>query len=275
MTVVVCADLDRTLIYSANALALDPADVPSRLLCVELYQARPLSYITEEAAADLELLTRRAVFVPTTTRTQEQYARISLPGPPPRFAICANGGRLLVDGEEDTSWTSGVRKRVAECAPVLDVFDRVTALSGDFTRSVRIAADLFVYTVVDRAALPSGWLEDLTAWCAARAWTVSLQGRKVYFLPAPLTKSAAAREVATRSGATALLAAGDSLLDAELLAVADAAIRPAHGELHETAHTGSTVTRSSGIRAGAEITSWLLSRTLDPTTIPPTGPWRL
>ncbi|GAB2861015.1 hypothetical protein GCM10022221_70940 [Actinocorallia aurea] len=274
MTVAACTDLDRTLIYSANALALAEDDVPPRLLCVELYQARPLSYLTEEAAADLELLARRAVLVPTTTRTPEQYLRVSLPGPPARYAICANGGRLLVDGEEDASWTAGVRKRVADCAPVLDVFDRVTAASGEFTKSVRVAADLFVYTVVDRAALPSGWLAELTAWCAERSWTVSLQGRKVYFLPVPLTKAAAAREVAARCGATHLLAAGDSLLDAELLAVADAAIRPAHGELHDTAHTGSAVTRAAGVRAGAEITSWLLARALDPSFIPKTGPWR-
>ncbi|MCD0451089.1 HAD family hydrolase [Actinocorallia sp. API 0066] len=277
MTVAVCTDLDRTLIYSANALALEDVPHPPRLLCVELYQAKPLSYVTEEAAEELALLARRSLLVPTTTRTPEQYARVRLPGPPPRYAICANGGFLLVDGEEDPSWTARVRKRVADCAPVLDVHDRLRAMSGPFTKSVRVAADLFAYTVVDRASLPSGWLDDLTAWCAARSWTVSLQGRKVYALPIPLTKSAAARELATREPFTHLLAAGDSLLDADLLTLADAAIRPAHGELHTTPTPlppTLTVTPAPGIRAGAAITSWLLSRALDPTRIPTTGPWR-
>ncbi len=275
MTVVACVDLDRTLIYSANALALTGHDARlPRLLCVELYQARPLSYLTETAAASLELLARAAVLVPTTTRTPEQYARVRLPGAPPAYAICANGGFLLVNGEEDTAWSASVRKKVADCAPVLDVYDHVQARSGDFTRSVRTASDLFVYTVVDRAGLPEGWVEELTSWCAERGWTVSLQGRKVYCLPGPLTKSAAAAEVASRAGASRLLAAGDSLLDAELLAAADAAVRPAHGELHESRHTGAAVTAAAGVLAGEEITSWLLARALAPAFVPETGGWR-
>ncbi|GAA0963437.1 HAD family hydrolase [Actinocorallia libanotica] len=276
MTVVACVDLDRTLIYSANALALEGREAePPRLLCVELYQARPLSFVTSDAAKAWEILARAAVLVPTTTRTPEQYARIRLPGRPPSHAICANGGFLLVDGEEDTAWSASVRKKTAGCAPVLEVFDHVQARSGDFTLSVRTASDLFVYTVVERDRLPDGWVEELAAWCAARGWKVSLQGRKVYCLPVPLTKSAAAAEIAHRTGASHLLAAGDSLLDTELLEAADAAIRPAHGELHEQAHTGTAVTSGPGVLAGEEIVSWLLARALEPSFIPETGAWRV
>jgi len=275
VTVTACVDLDRTLIYSANALALTGPDAElPRLLCVELYRARPLSFVTADAAASLEVLARSAELVPTTTRTPEQYARVRLPGRPPSYAICANGGFLIVDGEADAAWSAVVRKKVADCAPVLEVHEHVRARSGDFTLSVRTASDLFVYTVVERDRLPVGWVEELSAWCAARGWRVSLQGRKVYCLPVPLTKSAAAAEIARRTGASHLLAAGDSLLDAELLAAADAAIRPAHGELHERAHTGTAVTARSGVLAGEEIVSWLLARALEPSFIPETGAWR-
>lgn len=269
-----CTDLDRTLIYSANALLLADPDVA--LHCVEIYDLKPLSYLTDRSASMIDLLASAATVVPTTTRTPEQYRRIRLPGPPPRFAICANGGYLLENGEEDLAWTARVRKAVADCASVADVHDHLTSVSGAFTRSLRIAADLFPYTVVDRADLPETWLADLTAWCADRRWTVSLQGRKVYCLPEPLTKSAAAAEVARRSEASHLIAAGDSLLDTELLQMADAAIRPSHGELAERAWTSPnlTITRSQGVRAGEEIAAWLLARALDPAFIPPTGPWR-
>ncbi|MBC8092872.1 MAG: HAD family hydrolase, partial [Pseudonocardia sp.] len=49
--------------------------------------------------------------------------------------------------------------------------------------------------------------------------------------------------------------AGDSLLDADLLDAADHAVRPAHGELHDTGWTrdGLTVTAASGVAAGAEL----------------------
>ena len=91
---------------------------------------------------------------------------------------------------------------------------------------------------------------------------VSLQGRKVYAVPRPLTKSAAAAEVLRRTGGGPLLAAGDSLLDADLLAVADVAIRPAHGELADAAFTLThlAVTRSTGVLAGQELLAWLLDR---------------
>ncbi|GAB3652073.1 hypothetical protein GCM10027589_09290 [Actinocorallia lasiicapitis] len=272
--IVACSDLDRTLIYSANSMALTgPA---ADLRCVEVYDRRPLSYLTGRQTALLELLAASAVFVPTTTRTPEQYRRVRLPGPPPRFAICANGGFILEDGQEDPVWSARVRKAVADCASLTEVHDHLAALSGPFTLSLKIAAELFPYTVVDRAALPDGWVAELTAWCAERRWTVSLQGRKIYCLPEPLTKSAAAAEVAARTGATGLLAAGDSLLDTELLNIADAAIRPAHGELHDQNWSAPhvTVTESDGIQAGEEIAAWLLARALAPSFVPATGSWR-
>jgi hypothetical protein len=269
---VVCADLDRTLIYSAAALGLSgpDADLP-RLVCVELYQGRPLSFVTEAAAAGLESLAARATLVPTTTRTPEQYARVHLLRRPSRYAICANGGRLIVDGAEDEDWSTLVRARVAGCAEPAEVSARLAATGGDFVIKSRIASGLFCYAVVDRPALPAGWVADLASWCAERGWTTSLQGRKVYCLPAPLTKEAAAAEVARRTGADLLLAAGDSLLDTGLLQVADAAIRPPHGELAETGwtHDGTTVSRSAGVAAGEEIVGWLLARVDDPASVGP------
>ncbi len=263
---VVCLDLDRTIIYSAAALDLDvpDADAP-RLLCVELYRGTPLSYLTETAAGLLQELQGIATVVPTTTRTPEQLARVHLPGPPPRYAIASNGGYLLVDGVPDPSWTAAVRARLAGCAPLFEIDDHLRAVGGPFVLNQRVASELFAYAVVDRAALPAGWVDDLAAWCAPRQWTVSLQGRKVYAVPRPLTKSAAAAEVVSRVGGGPLLAAGDSLLDAELLDAAGAAVRPAHGELHDSGFTGDhlAVTTATGIRAGEEILRWLLAAAPD------------
>ncbi|QFG25715.1 HAD family hydrolase [Actinomadura sp. WMMB 499] len=268
MTVLVCSDLDRTLIYSQAAFALDgPDETMPRLLCVEFYQGKPLSYMTETAARILEDLAATTAFVPTTTRTPEQYRRVRLPGKPPAYAICANGGHLLVDGADDPEWSASVRSRVfAGCAPLAEVRAHLTGVSGEFVLKRRTASDLFAYTVVDRAALPAGWVDDLTGWCAERGWRTSLQGRKVYCLPSGLTKAAAAREAARRTGAATMLAAGDSLLDIELLDAADAAVRPAHGELHDTGWTSPStgVTASAGIAAGQEIVEWLLSRATAP-----------
>ena len=47
MRTLVVSDLDRTLIYSAAALGLTgPDEQAPRLLCVEVYAVRPLSFVT-------------------------------------------------------------------------------------------------------------------------------------------------------------------------------------------------------------------------------------
>lgn len=256
--VLVASDLDRTLIYSAAALQLPMPDAEApRLLCVEVYEGRPLSYLTETAAGLLDSLARATVFVPTTTRTREQYGRIHLPCPQPKFAICANGGHLLVDGVSDPDWQRQVAARLAdECASLAEVRAHLLAAADPgWLLKERIAEDLFAYLVVDRALLPDGWVKELADWADGRGWTVSLQGRKIYAVPRPLTKSAAMREVARRSGAELTLAAGDSLLDADLLLAADHAWRPGHGELADTGWTAShvDVLPQTGVLAGEEI----------------------
>ena len=86
---------------------------------------------------------------------------------------------------------------------------------------------------------------------AARGWTVSVQGRKVYAVPAGLSK-ARGRVPAGRAARapTCSWPPGDSLLDRPLLELAvasgGAAVRPAHGELHEQGWRGAHVTARPG-----------------------------
>ncbi|MEU9122383.1 HAD family hydrolase [Streptomyces sp. NPDC048506] len=258
MSTIVASDLDRTLIYSAAALSLAMPDAEApRLLCVETYEHQPLSYMTEAAAELLADLAGSTTFVPTTTRTREQYRRIHLPGPAPEFAICANGGHLLVHGESDPDWQRTVTERIAtQCAPLEEVRTHlVRTADPSWLRKERAAEDLFAYLVVERPLLPDTWVKDLTGWAEERGWTVSLQGRKIYAVPQPLTKSAAVAEVARRTGATEVLAAGDSLLDADLLLAADRGWRPGHGELADSGWQAPHVTAldERGAAAGEEI----------------------
>lgn len=258
MPVLVASDLDRTLIYSSAALALTMPDARApRLLCVEVHESRPLSYMTETAAQLLADLGDTAVFVPTTTRTRKQYLRINLPGPAPAYAICANGGHVLVDGVSDPDWHASVTARLAEsCAPLDEVREHLLRSADPvWVRKHRVAEDLFAYLVVERELLPEEWVKELAAWAENRGWTVSLQGRKIYAVPKPLTKSAALREVARRTGAELTLAAGDSLLDADLLLAADRGWRPGHGELADTEWTAPQVVAlpERGVLAGERI----------------------
>ncbi|WP_243761690.1 HAD family hydrolase [Streptomyces sp. YIM 98790] len=261
----VASDLDRTLVYSPGALMLDmPDSAAPRLLCVELHEGRPLSFVTETAAGLLAELAREALFVPVTTRTRKQYRRIRLPAPEPEYAICANGGHLLVRGRTDHDWHRRIQQTLAEsCAPLAEVRERMWRTADPvWVRKERTAEDLFVYLVVERDRFPESWAKEFAGWAEERGWTVSVQGRKVYAVPRPLTKSAAVAEVARRAGAGEILAAGDSHLDADLLLAADHGWRPGHGELALSGWTAPRVTglTTSGVLCGEEILRAFLHR---------------
>jgi hypothetical protein len=267
---VVASDLDRTLIYSAGALGLTmPDEHAPRLLCVEVHESKPLSYLTETAGRMLVELADTVRFVPSTTRTRAQYRRINLPGRVPRYAICANGGHLLVDGHTDRDWNAQMRRRLADgSAPLAEIRAHLAATADpEWLRKERVAEELFAYLVVDRERLPVGWVKELGVWADERGWTVSLQGRKVYAVPKPLSKSAALAEVVRRTGAERVLAAGDSLLDADLLLAADLGWTPGHGELADTGWKAPHVTAltSQGAAAGEEILRRALEQTRGPS----------
>lgn len=262
MRALLATDLDRTLIYSRAALDL-PAGSPTPLVAVERLDGRSLSFMTRRAAEGFAALAARHLVVPVTTRTRAQVARVVLPGPRPRYVVAANGGVLLADGVADRDWAAQVRASLAEVAPAAEAFARLsTACPQALARPVRVADGLFCYAVVDRAVLPAGAVTGLREWAGPAGWSVSLQARKLYLVPAPLTKSAAVAEVARRTGAGRVLAAGDSLLDVDLLAAADRAVRPGHGELVESGWSAPHVDAlaSTGVRAGEDVVGWLAAR---------------
>lgn len=254
------SDLDRTLIFSLSARG---DDVTAPLRCVEEYAGRPLSFLTERAAAALEAATNPVL--PVTTRTVLQYRRVRLPGPPPPWAVCTNGARVLVDGVEHAGWTREVTDRLesagASHPEMLAVLRAQAAAVGEETvLRVHEAEGVFGYAIVDRSRLPDSWVEDLSGRAAEAAWRVSVQGRKLYCVPAALTKSAAAAWIAVQTGAERWIAAGDSLLDRDLLEAAERAVMPVHGELAKSGWTADhvTVAPGHGVVAGEWIVDWLL-----------------
>lgn len=257
----VAVDLDRTLIYSAAALGLSPDAPAPRLMVAEVYEGRPISFVTTAALASLERLRSAGEFVPCTTRTVAQYRRVQIGEA--AFAVASNGGRILVEGRECPDWTHAITRSLAERgAPLAEVAEYLAKVADPlWTRSNRVAEELFCYLVVDRDELPPAFVADLTGWAADLGWGVSLQGRKLYVVPQALTKPAAVAEIARRTGAGPLYAAGDALLDAPLLEAAAFAVRPAHGELHDCGWTRPHVhvTGRAGVLAAEEILDRLLA----------------
>jgi hypothetical protein len=259
MTVLCATDLDRTLIYSRGAVHQYGGTCES-LVAVERHDHKDASWMSAQAAAGFADLHRQAVVVPVTTRTPEQWHRVRLPGPPPRYAITANGGVLLVDGRVDHSWDATVAAELAAATPLAEIWAYASLVCRpEWTVKLRNARGLFCYAVLHRKRVPAGFVAEAAGWAAERGWQLSLQGRKLYWVPRSLRKSTAVAEVARRTGAAVVLAAGDSLLDADLLESADRGVAARHGELVASGWRAPhvAVTERSGVLAGAEIVDWL------------------
>ena len=132
--------------------------------------------------------------------------------------------------------------------------------AAEWVRSRRVAEELFCYLVVDQELMPPAFVDDWRGWCAERGWRVSVQGRKVYAIPEWLSKRAAVRELLERCGIDRLVAAGDGALDADVLDLATAGVRPRHGELEELGwqRPHIRVTDDIGVLGGEQVIRLLL-----------------
>jgi hydroxymethylpyrimidine pyrophosphatase-like HAD family hydrolase len=255
----VATDLDGTVLFSERAMGATRPD-PARLTPVDIAGDHIYAHMTDTVIAGWTRLAQARAVLPATTRSVPQYTRLRLPGPPPRHAVVCNGARILVDGSSDPDWEREIRTALREAASFAEVERQCAAWRDerDFA-SLRAVEDFFVYFTV---TVREDWLEpfagEVADWCRERGWRASLQGRKLYLLPDALDKAAAVAEVARRVDARRVVAGGDSLLDQRMLAAADAAIRPAHGELHVTGYSAPNcrTTAGHGAAAGDEIMDW-------------------
>jgi hydroxymethylpyrimidine pyrophosphatase-like HAD family hydrolase len=268
----IVTDLDGTVLFSPRSLVAGD----DGLKPVDVHEGRTLASMTAAATHEWIRLVRTGALVPATTRSVPQYLRLRLPGPIPRLAIVCNGARLLVDGVPDPDWERRMRRRMRRSATFDLVWKQVTSWYGRHPfAALRAVDDLFMYLAVhERTEWLTGFAAAAATWTADVGWQVSLQGHKLYLLPAALDKAAACAHVAERLDADRVVAGGDSLLDLGMLQTADAAIRPAHGELHlrDVALPGCRVTQTSGARAGDEILRWYARQVLPASPGAPANP---
>lgn len=209
------ADLDGTIIRSARTKRVGD-------IVIEYKDGAEISCISEECAALLPKLN----FIPVTTRSVEQYKRISFPfGFSPKYAIIDNGGGLLVDGEvqpDHAKWAAGItHKCVGELARCRELLEN----DPDRSFEIRMVDGLFLFTKSDapeRTEERLGAPQDCEFYCT---------GAKVYVIPRRLNKGEGAWRLLRRfnkdgSFSGRVICAGDSEMDIPLLNIADIAIFP-------------------------------------------------
>ncbi len=210
-------DLDNTILYSYRH------EIGTDKLEAEWYKGRNISYITRETCEMLKKLKEKALLVPTTTRTEEQYRRINLQIGNIDYALVCNGGVLLVDGKEDEEWYCTSRRLVDDCQAMLQKLAAVLENDKRRTFEVRFIKELFVFTKCEE---PEAVVRDLEKITDKELIEVFSNGSKVYAVPKALSKGDALERFREYIGAEKVIAAGDSEFDLSMLEKADVAFAP-------------------------------------------------
>lgn len=211
------SDLDNTLVYSHRV------SLPGERIAVEYLNDRIQSYMTKKTY-DFLSESNGIFLIPTTTRTCEQYARLSETFAKfgCRYALVCNGGILLDNNEIDFEWLSET-KRIA--GDELSDLNEASKLFFRFfpEESVHYANNVMLYAKTNTPALDAA---KLTSRLNTKSLNVYYDSRKVYCIPASINKGNAMKRFSNRMGITHTIAAGDSIPDIPMLGISDLAILP-------------------------------------------------
>ncbi len=231
-------DLDNTLIYSYKH------DIGMAKRCVEVYQGREISFMTEETYTLLNKVKKAVTIVPVTTRTVEQYGRIDLGIGQFPYALVCNGGILLADGKEDALWYRKSLELVSDCTKELAYGEVLLGQDRNRCLEVRNIRGLFLFT---KSKKPLESVRFLRKELDTAAVDVFCNGMKVYIVPKKLNKGNAVSRLRERVKADYVIAAGDSEFDVPMLLSAQLAFAP---DALKESEVFAEIQRNSDVRHG-------------------------
>ncbi|HWK23082.1 MAG TPA: HAD family hydrolase [Ureibacillus sp.] len=257
------SDLDRTLIYSETMMQTYP--VVSEVIPVEHKEELVISYMSQDSIQLLKQFSKEHLFVPVTTRAVYQYERIHLFAKDmnPKYAITSNGGTILIDGKPDLQWSKIVKNRLADESGTKEEMIRIFSKIRHESWVLRefFIDDLFYMFHVNRQLVPRAELAQFQQELATIGWSIFLHGKKLYVLPTCLNKAYAVQYLQNLVEYDLHVAAGDSMMDYDMICDAHYGYSPTHGELYEMLPNDQKVKWLKGM--GANSTEELLRNILE------------
>lgn len=257
-------DIDGTVTFSNARMKLTSAGFNESLYVAEMLDGEPFCFMTEKAHRILTVLRKNAYVVPVTSRAIEQFNRVNIFQKDTQYAVLNTGGRILVNGEFDQSWSQFIEQKTADdIAPAREVEKLFLTFSDQpwFQRMSRFRPEYVQIKLDKYTEIPQILVAAIRDEVENMGWQLSLQGRKLFAIPGFLSKRLGFEEIGVRVGADYTMTAGDSTLDIPLLEAGTYAFRPNHGELstHDYRAENLRVTDHTGILAGEEILARMLA----------------
>lgn len=209
------SDLDRTLIFSHRRISRNN-------LCVERVDDREISYMTPYAAKKLCEISDRITFIPVTMRSRNEFGRIQFPDKCRiKYAVCDNGGTLLINGVPDENWKAETDEIFSSAYDELQECIAFLQKRSEIYLDIRLVDNIFLYT---KSHTPAETLAEMEkAVCPKKCGLISV-GDKIYAIPHGISKGEAVKKLKLRFPDEMIIAAGDSLPDTQMLRTADIAI---------------------------------------------------
>lgn len=212
------SDLDNTLIYSYKR------DIGGEKIVAEFLNGKEQSYMTKYTY-DYLASARWLNLVPVTARTRQQFERIvCLKEFNVKYAIVNNGGKLLIDGAEDKSW-SDETWRIAE-NQLEDLEQAVGILKKLYPEQVFHRPDPYMcYAKVNALQIsPQSLCGELSREMKGENVTVQFDRSKIYLFASRVNKGNAVKRFRRMAGVGTAVAAGDGIMDVPMLNEADYAM---------------------------------------------------
>lgn len=256
------SDLDRTIICSKKLIKENENPI-----CIEYVDDKEISYISQDIINKIDTLNSSKIFIPTTTRSIEQFKRINFKkfGIDFRYAITSNGACILKDGEILNSWNEQIDLLKENCTRldklINDYKDIFSKDIEPYINKFRIVEDNFFYIVLNKDITNINFLNNFIQHLEKNGWTYFKNCSKVYFLPIGMTKENAIKFlIENEFKSSTFNALGDSNMDAGMLSMATKAYIPKHGDISSTfKHDNLYVSNNIGLEGINEILEVILN----------------
>ncbi len=212
--IIFASDIDNTLMFShKHRMESD--------ICVEILNGKEQGFCTPNAFAVLEEIAKKALFVPVTTRSIEQYQRICFPKYcMPKYALTTNGAILLVNGEIDTQWYQESKQIADTWKSALSQMEKQLSNIQEIKR-FRMIDDMYLFAACDNAEDAE---KSKSYFDGKTDLHIAVSGRKVYFFPPMLDKGTAIDRLRKKLLPSYIISAGDSNIDIPMFDMADISI---------------------------------------------------